>query len=65
MARTVDEKRHQQRRLQIIDAALTSFAADGFDGTTTAAICRTTGIGSAPPGSSAPSAQHSITTKSP
>ncbi|QIS20971.1 TetR/AcrR family transcriptional regulator [Nocardia terpenica] len=46
MARTVDEKRHQQRRLQIIDAALTRFAADGFDGTTTAAICRTAGIGS-------------------
>ncbi|PZA23124.1 TetR family transcriptional regulator [Modestobacter versicolor] len=30
----------------IIDAALTRFAADGFDRATTAAICRTAGIGS-------------------
>ncbi|WP_380169030.1 TetR/AcrR family transcriptional regulator [Jannaschia sp. R86511] len=46
MARTVDPERHAARRLQIVDAALTCFAADGYDGATTAAICRTAGIGS-------------------
>lgn len=46
MARTVDPVRHQQRRFQIIDAALTRFAEDGYAGATTAAICRTAGIGS-------------------
>lgn len=46
MARTVDPARHAMRRLQIIDAALTCFADSGYDGTTTAAICRTAGIGS-------------------
>ncbi|GAA1529418.1 TetR/AcrR family transcriptional regulator [Nocardioides humi] len=46
MARTVDPVRHEQRRLQIIDAALTRFAEDGYAGATTAAICRTAGIGS-------------------
>ena len=46
MARTVDPVRHEARRLAIIDAALTCFAADGFDRTTTATICRTAGIGS-------------------
>ena len=46
MVRTVDPVRHQARRLVIIDAALTCFARDGFDRTTTAAICRTAGIGS-------------------
>ncbi|MGI8644914.1 MAG: TetR/AcrR family transcriptional regulator [Nocardioides sp.] len=46
MARTVDPERHAARRLHIIDAALTCFAADGYDGSTTAAICRTAGIGS-------------------
>lgn len=46
MARTVDPARHQARRLQIIDAALTRFAEDGFDRATTTAICRTAGIGS-------------------
>ena len=46
MARPVDERKYQQRRLQIIDAALTCFAAKGFDRSTTAEICRTAGIGS-------------------
>ena len=46
MARTVDPVRHEARRLAIVDAALTCFAADGFDRTTTAAICRAAGIGS-------------------
>ncbi len=46
MARTVDPVRHERRRLQIIDAALTRFAEDGYAGATTAAICRTAGIGS-------------------
>ncbi|WP_026911388.1 TetR/AcrR family transcriptional regulator [Patulibacter minatonensis] len=46
MARPVDPERHLRRRLHIIDAALTRFAADGFDGASTAAICRTAGIGS-------------------
>lgn len=46
MARTVDPAKHEARRLQIIDAALTSFAADGYERATTASICRTAGIGS-------------------
>lgn len=46
MARTVNPAQHAARRLQIIDAALTCFAAHGYEGTTTAAICRTAGIGS-------------------
>lgn len=46
MARTVDPARHQARREIIIDAALTCFAADGYDRTTTSAICRSAGIGS-------------------
>jgi len=46
MARTVDPARHEARRLQIIDAALTCFARDGYDRATTAAICREAGIGS-------------------
>ena len=46
MARTIDPVRHEARRMAIIDAALTCFAADGVDGATTAAICRTAGIGS-------------------
>ncbi|GAB6903869.1 TetR/AcrR family transcriptional regulator [Kineosporia succinea] len=46
MARTVDPARHQARRLQIIDAALTRFAQDGYDRATTTSICRTAGIGS-------------------
>lgn len=46
MARTVDPARHEARRLVIIDAALTVFAERGYDGATTAAICRQAGIGS-------------------
>lgn len=46
MARTVDPEKHLARRLVIIDAALTRFAADGYERTTTAAICRQAGIGS-------------------
>lgn len=46
MSRRVDPARHAARRLQIVDAALTCFAADGYDGATTASICRTAGIGS-------------------
>lgn len=46
MARTVDPARYEARRLVIIDAALTVFAERGYDGTTTAAICRQAGIGS-------------------
>jgi AcrR family transcriptional regulator len=46
MARTVDPARHEERRLVIIDAALTCFARDGYDRATTAAICREAGIGS-------------------
>ncbi len=46
MARTVDPAKHQARRLQIIDAALTRFSEDGFDRATTTAICKTAGIGS-------------------
>lgn len=46
MARTVDPERHAARRLHIVDAALTCFAASGYHGTTTAAICREARIGS-------------------
>ncbi|WP_147916048.1 TetR/AcrR family transcriptional regulator [Ruania zhangjianzhongii] len=46
MARTVDPQRHEARRLQIIDAALTVIAARGYEGATTAAICREARIGS-------------------
>lgn len=46
MARTVDPARHEARRLVIIDAALTVFAARGYDGATTAAICRQARMGS-------------------
>lgn len=46
MARTVDPARHEARRLVIIEAALTVFAERGYDGATTAAICRQAGIGS-------------------
>ncbi len=46
MARTVNPEQHAARRTHIIDAALTRFAADGYDGATTAEICRTAGIGS-------------------
>lgn len=46
MARTVDPDRHRARRLMILDAAVTCFAARGFAGTTTAQVCREAGIGS-------------------
>lgn len=46
MARTVDPRRHQQRRLHLIDAALTCFARDGYHGATTTAICRQAGVSS-------------------
>lgn len=46
MARTVDPERHEERRLVIVDAALTCFARLGYDGATTAAICREAAIGS-------------------
>lgn len=46
MARTVDPQRYEARRLAIMDAALTCFAAEGFDRATTAAICGEAGIGS-------------------
>lgn len=46
MARTVDPYRYAARRLAIIDAALSRFAVDGYDGTTTASICRQAGIAS-------------------
>lgn len=46
MARTVDPERHAERRLMIIDAALTEFAGSGYERTTTAAICARAGIGS-------------------
>jgi AcrR family transcriptional regulator len=46
MARPVDPALRQARRLQVVDAALTRFAADGYHATTTAAICREAGIGS-------------------
>jgi TetR/AcrR family transcriptional regulator, transcriptional repressor of aconitase len=44
--RTVDPERHAARRLAIIDAAFTCFAAEGYAGATTGAICREAGIGS-------------------
>lgn len=46
MARPIDQNAHQQRRLHIIGAAMEAFAASGFAGTTTAAICKRAGIGS-------------------
>jgi AcrR family transcriptional regulator len=46
MPRTVDPQRHAARRLGIVDAAFTCFARDGYDGATTASICREADIGS-------------------
>lgn len=46
MPRTVDPQRHEARRLQIIDAGLTVLAERGYEGATTAAICRQARIGS-------------------
>ncbi len=42
--RTVDPQRHRQRRLQIINAAVELFAANGFDRTTTAEVCARAGM---------------------
>lgn len=44
--RTVDPEKHARRRADILAAAAEEFAANGFDGTSTAAICRRAGIGS-------------------
>lgn len=44
--RPVDPELRRARRLQIIDAGLTVFAARGYAGATTALICCTAGIGS-------------------
>lgn len=44
--RTVDPAKHRARRRQIVDAAATVFATKGFEGATTAEICRAAGISS-------------------
>lgn len=44
--RTVDPEKHARRRADILVAAAEEFAANGVDGTSTAAICRRAGIGS-------------------
>lgn len=44
--RTVDPEKHALRRANIVAAAAGEFAANGVDGTSTAAICRRAGIGS-------------------
>jgi AcrR family transcriptional regulator len=44
--RTVDPERHARRRAHILEAAAVLFAERGYDGTTTAAICKRAGIGS-------------------
>lgn len=44
MARTVNPQKHHARRQQIMYAAAELFAAQGFDGTTTAQICAAAGI---------------------
>jgi AcrR family transcriptional regulator len=46
MARSVDPELHRQRRAVILDAAYRRIAEDGYDRTTTAAICREAGISS-------------------
>lgn len=46
MARPVDHQKRRERRLQILDAAITCFAERGYERTTTAEICRTAGISS-------------------
>ena len=46
MARTVDPKRYAERREAILSAAYRQFATNGYDRTTTAAICREAGISS-------------------
>ena len=44
--RTVDPAKHQAKRRQIIDAAAELFATKGFDGTTTADVCKAAGMSS-------------------
>lgn len=44
--RTVDPERHAARRSAILEAAAGVFATHGYDGATTAGICRAAGIGS-------------------
>lgn len=44
--RTVNPEQHAQRRAKILRAAAEEFAANGMDGTSTAAICRRAGISS-------------------
>jgi TetR/AcrR family transcriptional repressor of uid operon len=44
MARKVDPEKYEQRRLQILEAALRCFARDGFHSTSTARICSEAGI---------------------
>jgi AcrR family transcriptional regulator len=46
MARTVDPEAHRLRRADILDAAYRKIAQEGYDRTTTAAICREAGISS-------------------
>jgi len=46
MARPIDAEKHEARRLHIIDAALTTFAQYGYQGASTAAICRQAQISS-------------------
>lgn len=44
--RTVDPERYAAQRARILHAAAQEFAANGIDGTSTAAICKRAGIGS-------------------
>lgn len=44
--RTVDPDKHRAKRRHIVHAAAGLFAARGYDGTTTAAICRAAGVSS-------------------
>lgn len=46
MARTVDPEKHRAKRRQIMHAAAGLFAAQGYQGTTTAQICAAAGISS-------------------
>jgi AcrR family transcriptional regulator len=46
MARSVDPEAHRLRRAEILDAAYRKIAQEGYDRTTTAAICREAGISS-------------------
>ena len=46
MARSVNQHRYEQRRIAILEHAYAQFGAFGYEGTTTAAICRAAGISS-------------------